>query len=293
MQIPQEDGDVVRWVGLAGLVAALGLCLMPGAAAAKKKDRVKVMTQNLYLGSDLTRAVQQGLESHTDGLADAAGTIVNNVNTNNFAVRAQTIAKNIKKNNADLVGLQEAALWRLQIPSDGGGPPNGQPATTVLIDYLDTLLNALNKKALSKKECEAFKEKHPGKQCYRGYTLVRSQDEANVEQPADTDHNPGPDGQTFDITHDPRAFQDFAKWLLGDDDVGIMFGEPPSPPFPTDANFDTSDTGNTPDPVSSITGAPGSDCQDELAPTLDDNNPAAWTGVRRSHIGWPVAVSGI
>jgi endonuclease/exonuclease/phosphatase family metal-dependent hydrolase len=247
---------------------------MPGAAAAKKKDRVKVMTQNLYLGSDLTKAVQQGLQSHTDGLADAAGTIVNNVNTNNFAVRAQTIAKNIQKNNADLVGLQEAALWRLQIPSDGGGPPNGQPAQTVLIDYIDTLLDVLNKKALSKKECKAFSEKHPGKQCYRGYRLVRSQDEANVEQPADTDHNNGPDGQTFDITT-TSGVADFAKWLLGDDDVGIMFGDPPSPPFPTDANFDTSDTGNTPDPVSSITGAPGSDCQDELTPTLDDNNPAA------------------
>jgi endonuclease/exonuclease/phosphatase family metal-dependent hydrolase len=267
----------LRWAGLAALVAALGLCLMPGVAAAKK-DRVKVMTQNLYLGSDLTQAVQQGLASHTDGLADAAGTIVNNVNTNDFAVRARTIAKNIQKNKADLVGLQEAALWRLQIPSDGGGPsaanPTAEPARTVLIDYIDTLLNVLNKKALSKKECKAFTEKHPGKQCYRGYRLVRSQQEADVEQPADTDHNNGPDGQTFDITT-TQSPQDFAKWLLGNDDVGVRFGEPPSPPFPTDANFDTSDTGNTPDPTSSITGAPGADCNDSLIPTVDDNNPAA------------------
>jgi endonuclease/exonuclease/phosphatase family metal-dependent hydrolase len=278
----------LRWVGLAALVAALGLCLMPGVAAAKK-DRVKVMSQNLYLGSDLNRAVRQGLANHTDGIADEAGTIVNNVNTNNFNVRARTIANFIKKNKADLVGLQEAALWRLQIPSDGGGgalalSPTSLPAGTPLIDYTDTLLDALNKKALSKKGCKKFHEKHPGKQCYRGYKLVRSQQEADVEQPSDIDHNNGPDGQTFDISTTSGA-SDIGKWLLGNDDVGIEFGEPPSPPFPTDANFDSTGspdastpyagdpTGNTPDPVSPITGAPGADCTDAVSPTLVDNNP--------------------
>jgi endonuclease/exonuclease/phosphatase family metal-dependent hydrolase len=265
----------LRWVGPAALVAALGLCLMPGVAAAKKgkRDRVKVMTQNLYLGSDLTKAVQEGLNSHTDGLADAAGTIVNNVNTNDFAVRAVTIAQSIKKNKADLVGLQEAALWRLQIPSDGGGPSAANPgalqATTPLIDYIDTLLNALNKKAMTKKQCK--KKGLKGSKCYRGYVLVRAQQEADVEQPADIDHNPGPDGQTFDVST-TTDLADFGKWLLGNDDTGIEFAEPPSPPFPTDANFDTSDTGNTPDPTSE-TGSPGADCTDEADPFLVDNNP--------------------
>jgi endonuclease/exonuclease/phosphatase family metal-dependent hydrolase len=276
----------LRWVGLiAALVAALGLCLMPAAAAAKKakKDRPKVMTQNLYIGSSVEPVVQQGIAGHTDGLANAAGTVINNVDANDFSVRARAIAQFIKNNKVDVIGLQEVEQLFLQIPSDGGGPsaanPNAAKAITPLIDFLDTTLNTLNKKALNKKQCKKFHEKHPKKQCYRGYSTAGVVTNADVEQPSDLDHNDGPDGHTFDITttgESGNAAADIGKWTWGDDDVGIMFGEPPSGPnqFPTDANFDTSSTGNTPDPPSS-TGAPGADCNDANLPSLMDNNPAS------------------
>jgi hypothetical protein len=231
-------GARLRWAGLFGLVATLSLCLTPGIAdAKKKKDRVKVMTQNLYLGSDLADATNAGLASRTDLFADEVGEVLREVNANDFAVRARTISREIKKNKVDLVGLQEAALWKIEVPTDGGGPPRGTSANVVLIDYIDTLLNALNEKARSKKACgkAAKKRKAQGKKpkpCYRGYRLVVAQQEADIEQPGDFDNDPGPNGKTFDLSD--RAAQAAlgasapSRWLDGNDDTpSVNFGEPP------------------------------------------------------------------
>jgi hypothetical protein len=145
----------------------------------------------------------------------------------------------------------------------------------VLIDYIDTLLNKLNKKAKSKKACAKADEKRKAqgkkpKPCYRGYRLVVAQQEADVEQLGDFDNDPGPNGKTFDVSSTDSP-EDFSRWLDGNDDTpGVNVGEPPSPPFPTDTNFDTSPTGNTPDPGG------GTDCEapaGQQAPI--DTNPAA------------------
>jgi hypothetical protein len=85
-----------------GLVAALGLVLFPGVADAKgkkhkKKTPVTVMTRNLYLGSDLTQAlneaVQLGKPGHQDSYADAVGQVMQNVNQTDFGKRAISIAQ--------------------------------------------------------------------------------------------------------------------------------------------------------------------------------------------------------
>jgi endonuclease/exonuclease/phosphatase family metal-dependent hydrolase len=246
----------LHWVGLAALVAALGLCLMPGVADAKKKNTVKVGTYNLYLGSSLNNAVAAAAEGEGvpgpagqaqrlkafDHFADQVGVILKNVETNDFNIRAKTIAQQIKKNKTDLVGLQEAALYRLEIPTDGGGPGGLNPAATFatvpFIDYLDVLLNALNKKALSKKECKTFKEKHPGKQCYRGYYLAPAPVEADIEFPGDFDNDPGPngiggEGPAFNATSGfpPCDTQSPKETNPGGDDTGVELGDP-GPPNP-------------------------------------------------------------
>jgi len=67
-----------------GLFGALGLALFPGVADAakgkKKNKNVTVMTRNLYLGSDLTPALQEGLQlgqpGHQDSYADAVGQVI-------------------------------------------------------------------------------------------------------------------------------------------------------------------------------------------------------------------------
>ena len=180
-------GARLRWAGLFGLIAALSLCLTPGIADAakkgKKKNQVRVLSQNLYLGSDLApvvAAANAGQPGPVTGPADPnqcgfptgilactaqraaapdsfineVGFVLNDVQANDFIVRAQTIANQIKKNKVDLVGLQEAALWRIEIPTDGGGPPRGTSALVPLIDYIDVLLDELNEKARTKKQCK-------------------------------------------------------------------------------------------------------------------------------------------
>jgi endonuclease/exonuclease/phosphatase family metal-dependent hydrolase len=246
----------LHWVGLAALVAALGLCLMPGVADAKKKkkDTVKVGTYNLYLGSDLTKAVVAASEGAGvpgaagtaqrlkafDHFADQVGVILKNVETNDFNIRARTIAKQIKKNKLDLVGLQEAALYRLEIPTDGGGPgglnPTATFATVPFIDYLDVLLNALNKKALSKKQCK--KRGLKGDKCYRGYYLAPAPVEADIEFPGDFDNDPGPngiggEGPAFNATTGfPPCDSGVPKETNpGGDDTGVELGDP-GPPNP-------------------------------------------------------------
>jgi endonuclease/exonuclease/phosphatase family metal-dependent hydrolase len=232
-------------VGLAvvlGFICALGLALNPGIADAKgkkknKKSPVTVMTRNVYLGSDLTQAlneaVQLGKPGHQDSYADAVGQVMQNVNQSDFGKRAITLAQEIKNGNVDLVGLQEAALWRVQIPTDGTPlNANGMPAVTVAYDFTQQLLDQLNAKAKTKKQCGkiAKKRKAKGKKvkrCYRGYRLVTSQNEFDFESFADFDHDPGPNGKTFDITG-TTGQADFAKWLDGNDDTGVNFGEPPA-----------------------------------------------------------------
>ena len=74
-----------------GLIAVLGLTLLPGAADAKGQGKKKghqltVMTRNLYLGADLSPALQA---TGIDGAVDAAYQIEQQVHRTKFpTVRA-------------------------------------------------------------------------------------------------------------------------------------------------------------------------------------------------------------
>jgi endonuclease/exonuclease/phosphatase family metal-dependent hydrolase len=115
------------------------LLLVPAAVADAKPAKVKVMTRNLYLGADLTPGTQaQSLQ----GLVNAAGQILNQVDANNFPVRAKGLAQEIKTTQPDVVGLQEAALWRTQ-PCDKNPLPPSAPSARY--DYIASLMSELNK----------------------------------------------------------------------------------------------------------------------------------------------------
>jgi hypothetical protein len=149
-------------------VVAVFAMAVPAVASAKGgSTEVTVMSRNIYLGSDLSPAI--GAPDIPTAI-DGAGDIYNEVNRTNFPERAVLLANEIKGAKADLVGVQEAALWQQQIPSDAGGPPIGPgtvPASDVKYDFRELLMDQLGNK----------------------YRLVGQRDEFTGELPADIDHN--------------------------------------------------------------------------------------------------------
>jgi endonuclease/exonuclease/phosphatase family metal-dependent hydrolase len=129
--------------------------------------KVTVMTRNLFLGADLGPALAA---TSIPAAVDGGGVIWAEVQATNFPERAVPLAKEIDKSDADLVGLQEVALWRTQTPSDLGGPPltNGTPATTVAYDFLALLMAELDKRG-------------------GDYEVAHVQDEFDAELPVDVD----------------------------------------------------------------------------------------------------------
>ena len=93
---------------------------------------VKVMTYNLFQGTDFTEVLSaQSLPE----FAAATQLTLDNVVASNLPARMKAIAHQIAITAPDLVGLQEATLWR-----KGPGPN----PTQVLYDPLQELLDALN-----------------------------------------------------------------------------------------------------------------------------------------------------
>jgi hypothetical protein len=182
------------------LVAVLGCLavLLPAASEAKKKSgkaKVTVMTRNVYLGADLSPALAApDLPSAVSG----AGEIYREIERTNFPERAVPLAKEIKRAKPALVGLQEVALWRVQMPSDGGSPGTtgiGTDATEVKYDFLQELLDNLGGK----------------------YKVVTVQEEFEGELPADADDNPGT-GPLFGADLDARlTMRDVILDRKGDD----------------------------------------------------------------------------
>jgi endonuclease/exonuclease/phosphatase family metal-dependent hydrolase len=101
-----------------------------------------LMTQNLYLGADLSPIF---VATTPQEFVAAVGSAYNKIQASNFVERANSIANEIKQTRPDLIGLQEVSLLRTQSPSDGPITP----ATNVSLDYLQILLDALNVRGLN------------------------------------------------------------------------------------------------------------------------------------------------
>ena len=112
------------------LVLAAAALALPAVASAKPDGKeqggpkVTVMTRNLFLGADLGPVIGAG--SIPEAI-DGAGEIWNEFQSTNFPERAVPLAREIERAKPDLVGLQEAALWRTA-DSFGRRRATAQPA---------------------------------------------------------------------------------------------------------------------------------------------------------------------
>src|SRR5687767_13588572 len=123
------------------MVATLALPLA-AEAKPKKSINVKVMTRNLFLGADLSPAI------NADGIGEfleANGGILREVDLTDFPRRSRLLADEIKTKKPDLVGLQEVALWRSAEPCVTPALTGAPTATEVEYDWLDLLMDKLNR----------------------------------------------------------------------------------------------------------------------------------------------------
>ncbi|MGN6574804.1 MAG: hypothetical protein ACTHKG_03880 [Nocardioides sp.] len=136
---------------LAILAAPLALSTTSASAdtqARAARPALKVMTRNLYLGTDIMRpivAIQDKQDAPIPelltALANATDTARAIVDQTDFGTRAGLLADEIAGEQPDLVGLQEVALWRsgpLQLAQ--AATPN---ATDVDYDFLAMLRQEL------------------------------------------------------------------------------------------------------------------------------------------------------
>ena len=125
------------------------------------------MSRNLYLGADLSPALQA---TDINGAVDAGKVIEDQVHATKFpSVRAALLAAEIKKQKPDVVGLQEAAWWRTE-PFDLSAITSGPKATATDPlggDFLTDLLTQLNKGGKKGKKGSASSAKKGGTLRYR------------------------------------------------------------------------------------------------------------------------------
>ena len=149
---------------LGSAVLTLARPAVAGFDCPNRGGEVDVMTANLYVGGDISRVMGVN-PTDTNYLTELVGAVTGvyyEILASEPPVRMQTVARQIALRMPDLVAVEEASLIRVQSPGDllsGGGP-----ATNVVYDYLQLLLQDL-------------------KRCGAHYQVVATANEIDVELP--------------------------------------------------------------------------------------------------------------
>ena len=103
---------------------------------------ITLMTRNLSFGTDLGPIVAATSQYE---FVTAVAAAFNEAHASDFPGRARAWADEIERARPDLIGLQEAVLWRTQTPADFSPTPN---ATSVQADLVELLLAELRSRGL-------------------------------------------------------------------------------------------------------------------------------------------------
>lgn len=121
------------------------------AARATQARTIKIMTQNLYLGSSLDPALEAvGGAEFVAAVAEIYGTSV----LTNYPERAKAIADTIAQRKPDLIGLQEVSKWSTSPLKAGANPPS--------FDFLQILLDELAARGMHYKVAGVSDNAHIG-----------------------------------------------------------------------------------------------------------------------------------
>jgi endonuclease/exonuclease/phosphatase family metal-dependent hydrolase len=104
-----------------------------------RKNQIRVLSRNLYLGADLEPVAEAALSGDEQGVVTKATEFWNQVQASDFSTRAGALASEISLKQPHLVGLQEVSLYRT-------GQSITEEATDVQLDFLQILLDALAEK---------------------------------------------------------------------------------------------------------------------------------------------------
>ncbi|MEX2282510.1 MAG: endonuclease/exonuclease/phosphatase family protein [Gemmatimonadota bacterium] len=120
--------------------------LQPSASLADPGERgITIMSRNLYLGANLDPIISAQNPNQVPFIAAQAWAAVI---ASNFPERAQALAAEIAATQPDLIGLQEATVYRRQSPSDFVLGNRTINANVIAYDFVALLLAALAERGL-------------------------------------------------------------------------------------------------------------------------------------------------
>jgi hypothetical protein len=131
---------------LAAALVVISVLAIPASASAAKDGKVTVMARNLYLGAPIEQTLPPA--QNLDELASLGADMIAYMEATNYPERVKLLAREIATRRPDLVGINEAAVWRFDTTNpdgDAGQQWNlgGTPAEELRYDFLAMLVAEL------------------------------------------------------------------------------------------------------------------------------------------------------